>query len=346
MRRLTRATPQAGWAARGQATLRDFDPLPWWPGREDSPWRQGPHRLNAHGRRRPDACRPAPARPCSGCRGCAASAQLALEPSRLAGVPLSGNVALQSAPNGRATGQLQLLADGNQLRADAQLDAPADGSGDRWDLKADLPALKKLQPLWKLLLEPGSDARLAGQLNADARVDGRWPALTTQGRLDGAALQLGALQIKRADARWTLGTRGDAPLDAQLELSQLSHGAPSAETLKLQLKGTLQSHTLELKAESKALPPAWVEAVQNAPAGTKAKRTLAELRLQGGALGSTADGLRGWRGKLHKAEVRGDATAAPPWLDVSRVRLRAAMGRRAAALQGRCRPRPSCWARA
>jgi translocation and assembly module TamB len=314
--RLTRATPQAGWTARGQATLRDFDPLPWWPGREDSPWRQGPHRLNATADA--DLTLPAGAGTAmqwlSRLRG---RAQLALEPSRLAGVPLSGNVTLQSAPNGRATGQLQLLADGNQLRVDAQLDAPADGQGDRWDLKADLPTLKKLQPLWTLLLEPGSDARLAGKLNTEARIEGRWPALKTQGRLDGAALQLGALQIQRADARWTLGTRGDAPLDAQIELSQLSQGAPSAELLKLQLKGTLQSHTLELKAESKALPPAWVEAVQNAPAGTKAKRTLAELRLQGGALGSTADGLRGWRGKLQKAEVRGDAAAAPPWLNLA-----------------------------
>ena len=314
--RLTRTSPQAGWAARGQAALRDFDPLPWWPGREDSPWRQGPHRLNATAD--VDLTLPASAGTAmqwlSRLRG---RAQLALEPSRLAGVPLSGNVALQSAPNGRATGQLQLLADGNQLRVDAQLDAPADGHSDRWDLKADLPAMKRLQPLWKLLLEPGSDARLAGKLNAEAQIDGRWPALKTQGRLDTTALQLGALELKRGEARWTLGTRGDAPLEAQVELSQLSHGAPSAETLKLQLAGTLQSHTLELKAESKALPPLWVEAIQNAPAGTKAKRTLAELRLQGGALGSTADGLRGWRGKLQKAEVRGDAAAAPPWLNLA-----------------------------
>jgi len=314
--RLTRATPHAGWAVRGQATLRDFDPLPWWPGREDSPWRQGPHKLNATAD--VDLTLPTSAgtamQALTRLRG---QARLALEPSRLAGVPLNGNVTLQSAPNGRATGQLQLLADGNRLNAEAQLDAPADGSGDRWDLKADLPALKKLQPLWKLLLGPGSDTRLAGKLNAEARIDGRWPAMTTQGRLDGAALQVGELQIQRADARWTLGTRGDAPLDAQLELSQLSFGAPSAEMLTLQLKGTLQSHMLALKAESKALPPAWVEAMQNAPAGTRAKSTRAELRLQGGALGSTSDGLRGWRGQLHKAEVRGDAAAAPPWLDVA-----------------------------
>ena len=197
-------------------------------------------------------------------------AQLGLEPSRLAGVPLSGSLALQTQANGKTSGQLQLEADGNHLRADARLDSLAEGSGDHWDLKAELPALKKLQPLWKLLLGADSDARLAGKLHAEASVDGRWPALSTQGKLDASALQLGAVELKRAEGRWTLGTRGDAPLDAQLELSQLSRGAPSAEVVKLQLKGTLSAHTVEMRAESKALPPQWVEAMQNAPAGTTA----------------------------------------------------------------------------
>ena len=177
--RLSRASPSAGWAASGQATLREFDPLPWWPGPEDSPWRQGPHRLNAAADF--DLQLPAGAgsavQTLSRLRG---RAQLGLEPSRLAGVPLSGSLALQTAANGKTTGQLQLDADGNRLRADARLDGLAEGSGDHWDLKAEMPTLKKLQPLWKLLLGAGSDARLAGKLNAEARVDGRWPALSTQ----------------------------------------------------------------------------------------------------------------------------------------------------------------------
>ncbi len=313
--RLTRATPSAGWAASGQATLREFDPLPWWPGREDSPWRQGPHQLNAAADF--DLQLPAGATSAmqllSRLRG---RAQLGLEPSRLAGVPLSGSLALQTGANGKTSGQLQLEADGNHLRADARLDSLAEGSGDHWDLKAELPTLTKLQPLWKLLLGAGSDPRLAGKLHAEASVDGRWPALSTQGKLDASALQLGALALKRADARWTLGTRGDAPLDAQLDLTQLSLGAPSAEVMKLQLKGTLSAHTLEMRVESKALPPRWVEAMQNAPAGTTAKRTLAQLRLEGGAIGASAVGMKGWRGKVHKLELRGDAAAAPPWLNL------------------------------
>jgi translocation and assembly module TamB len=318
--RLSRATPNAGWSARGQATLREFDPLPWWPGREDSPWRQGPHRLNAAADF--DLALPSGAgsamQQLSRLRG---RAQLALEPSRLAGVPLSGNLALQTAASGKTNGQLQLQADGNQLRAEALLDSLAEGGGDHWNLKAELPTLQKLQPLWKLLLGAGSDARLAGKLNAEASVDGRWPALSTQGRLDAGALQLGTLQLKHAEAHWTLGTRGDAPLDAKLEINQLSLGAPSTEQLKLQLKGTLLAHSLELRAESKALPPQWVEAMQDAPAGIAARRTLAQLRLEGGAIGDSAAGMKGWRGKVQTLELRGDAAAAPPWVNLAEFGL-------------------------
>ena len=318
--RLTRATPQAGWAARGQATLRDFDPLPWWPGREDSPWRQGPHRLNAHA----DFDLALPAQAASGLqwlqrlRG---RAQLGLEPSRLAGVPLNGALSLQTGADGRTIGQLKLEADGNRLQADARLDALADGRDDHWELKADLQSMKRLQPLWKLALAGGADARLAGKLSADARIDGRWPALVTQGRLDGDELRFGAVELQRAQGRWTLGTQANAPLDATLELGPLSLGAPSAERTTLKLKGTPAAHTLDLDVESKALPPAWVEAVQNAPRGTTAKRTLARLQVQGGMLGSTASGPTGWRGKLRKAELRGDAAAAPPWLQMSEAGL-------------------------
>jgi len=318
--RLTRATRQAGWTARGQATLRDFDPLPWWPGREDSPWRQGPHRLNADG----DVDLNLPTQAASALqwlqrlRG---RATLELQPSRLAGVPVSGSLKLLTAADGRTAGRLDLLADGNRLHADARLESLADGSSDHWDVKAELPALKRLQPLWKLMLDPGADARLAGRLSAVARVDGRWPALRTEGSLEGHALRIGTLEIQQADGRWKLGTQANAPLEAMLTLGPMSMGAPSAERLKLQTQGTLASHRLELELESKALPPAWVEAMQAAPPGTEAKRSLAQLRLEGGLVGTDVSGPGGWRGRLQKAELRGDAQAAPAWLSVGEFGL-------------------------
>jgi translocation and assembly module TamB len=324
--RATRRTRNAGWALSGQGTLRDFDPLPWWPGREDSPWRKGPYRLNAKADvdlQLPPSLGSGPAlQQLARLRG---RADVGLEPSRLAGVPLSGTLALAAGADGRPSAKLQLDADGNRLRADARLDTGADGGSDHWDLKADMPALKKLQPLWGLLLPAGSDVRLAGKLQAGATLDGRWPMLATKGRLQTAELQVGELQVKTGDARWNLGTRSDAPLEAQVELALLRYGAPSAETLSLQLEGTPAAHTLEAKALSKALPPLWVEALQaSASAGAPAapaKRTLANLRLQGGLLGATPAGLRGWRGKLLAAELRGDNPAQPAWLSLGEFGL-------------------------
>jgi translocation and assembly module TamB len=310
---LRRTTPNAGWAARGQATLHEFDPLPWWPGREDSPWRKGPHRVNAAGDF--DVALPASAhtlvQQLAQTRG---RAQLKLEPSRLAGVPVSGNLSLQSAADGKTLAKLLLDADGNSLLADAQLGSLSDGAADRWDVKADMPKLNRLQPLWRLLQGSGADPRLAGALNAKAQLSGRWPTLATRGQLDANGLQVGTASVQRAKASWNVGSKDDAPLDALVELDQVALGKPSAETLRLQLKGTLSAHSLELRAESKALPPAWVEAYQAAPPGTTAKRTLAQLQLQGGVLGSVAQGLSGWRGKVRKIELRGDAAAAPPWV--------------------------------
>lgn len=312
--RLTRASPRADWAAVGQASLREFDPLPWWPGRLDSPWRRGPHRVNASGDfdlQLPSSRDASAWQQLARVRG---RADLKLEPSKLAGVPLSGGLALHTAADGSTLSRLQLQSEDNRVLAEGRLDLAGQGKGDHWQLKADLPALKRLEPLWQLLDVAGP--RLAGKFKAEARVDGRWPALTTSGQLQADALQLGTLQVERADGRWKLGSRGDAPLDLLLELKQVRQGAPSAERIELKLQGTPAAHALRLAAESKSLPPAWVEALQAGPANAAAQRTLARLELQGGVPGPTVDGWKGWQGKLKAAELRGDVTAAPPWLKV------------------------------
>ena len=195
---LSRASTSAAWAARGQATLREFDPLQWWPGREDSPWRKGPHRVNAtadfdlslpaSASASASALAPTLLQQLAQTRG---QVQLGLEPSRLAGVPVSGNLSMQSAADGKTLAKLQLDADGNSLLADAQLGILADGSSDRWELRAQMPALNRIQPLWRLLLDGNADSRLAGALSAQATLSGRWPAVTTQGQLTASDLQLG-----------------------------------------------------------------------------------------------------------------------------------------------------------
>lgn len=313
--RLTRAGPAAGWSASGQASLNDFDPLPWWPGTEGSPWRRGPHRLNASATfdlRLPAGRSAAPA--LQQLARISGRAELQLQPSRLAGVPIDGRLALQTAADGRNAVELQLQADGNRLQARAQLDRDAAGSGDHWELAAELAALKKLQPLWQLAR--GTDARLAGRLDASAQVDGRWPQLKTRGTLQASGLKLDALQLDRADARWLLGSRGDAPLDAKLELTGLRAGVRSAERIGLRLEGTPAKHTLALSGDTRALPPGWIELLQRAPVGTHAQRSQLALQLQGTLLGADASAWSGWRGQVLSAQLRGDAAAAAPWLEL------------------------------
>ena len=315
---VTRTSRRAGWAVRGQATLQDFDPLPWWPGPEDSAWRQGPHRLNGNAEfdlgLGAEGLSGSLLQQLAQLRG---TAQVRLQPSQLAGVPLEGSLSLQSSARSIGQVQAQLDAAGNKLQLQSSLGSAERGVDDRWTLNADLPALNRLQPLWRLALAPGDDARLAGALQAQGQLSGRWPAVRSEGTLQASGLQLGAVSAKAANARWNLGSRADAPLDASIELAQVAVGKPSAETLQLLLKGTLAEHTLELRADAKALPPAWVEKVQPAPAGPASKRTLAQLQLQGGTFGAQAQQPIGWRGQVKKLELRGDVASAPPWVSAS-----------------------------
>ncbi len=174
--RLQRSSRAAGWVLSGQARLQDFDPLPWWPGREDSPWRQGPHRLNGDASfnlNLPVAAGTGSAlQQLARLRG---TAQLNLLPSQLAGVPVSGNLALHSDAASLGNAQLQLDADGNRLTLEAKLGSAEGGTDDRWRLKAEMPALKRLQPLWRLLLDDPTEAQLGGALQAQAQLSGRWP---------------------------------------------------------------------------------------------------------------------------------------------------------------------------
>jgi translocation and assembly module TamB len=73
---------------------------------------------------------------------------------------------------------------------------------------------------------------------------------------------------------------------------------------------------LDLRAEAKALPPAWVDNVQPAaagPAGAPATRSVALLQLAGGVFDAPGSPVAGWRGTVGQAELRGNAANAAPW---------------------------------
>ncbi|MEP7101991.1 MAG: translocation/assembly module TamB domain-containing protein [Burkholderiales bacterium] len=330
---VTQAAADAPWVVKAQAALVDFDPSVWWPGSEDSAWRKATTKLNAKGTVDMSVPAKAAAQPVldaiAALRG---QALVTLDKSLLAGVPLAGEASLRSAAGAQALASLKLDADGNALRADGRLASSGNGRDDAWDVSVDGPALAKLAPVFKLFQPAGADATLAGTLKAKAHVSGRWPALATQGQLDANALRAGAFSVQKAQASWTLGSSANAPVEASATLTQASltqGGAPgrSIETLTLQLKGTGRAHTLDLRAESKARPPAWAESLQggatSAMSSTAASRTVAILQAQGGLVDSAGAALSGWRGTIQQIDLRGNAAGSPPLLHTQNVALEA-----------------------
>lgn len=357
---LTREKRGTAWRVVAKASVVEFDPSPWWPGPEDSPWRRGPHRLNAKG----EADLTLPPEPgtrplieqLASLRG---QASVALGDSVLAGVPLSGEASLNIEDTTRALPRLELDLAGNRISAQGELNlatgagsaaAAGTGAGDRWDLSVAAPTLQRLEPLLKLLLPPGADSRLAGALNANVDINGRWPDITTKGELDATALRATALTVQRAQARWQVGNSLESAVDAHISLGQAAWGEPSVESLQVDLKGTGRSHRLEVRAESKARPPAWTDTLladatarattaagaaaaggadgatraappAAAPATTDPKlssgrsvTSMLVVQAQGGLVAAQADRVSGWRGQLGRIEWLAGATQAPAWV--------------------------------
>lgn len=335
-------TERAPWQIKGQANLVDFDPAPWWPGSDDSPLRKGPNRLNA----KADIDISAPLSSGSAnvidrlstLRG---RANVAIVNSVLAGVPLNGDIGLKSADGGTAAASLKLDAGGNRISADGRLNASRNGAGDQWDVSIAAPALNQLAPLWRISAAPAGEAALAGSLNATAHVTGRWPLLATQGQLDAKALRVGQTQVQSAQAKWQLdsktGSSADAVVDLQASITQVSFsqtlfkGTPPIESAQLQLKGSMGSHRLELRGDTRALPPAWTDtlqlrttaaaAVPATPTASGNQRTVVLLIAQGGAFeapaarrpGVVAKGTwAGWRGTVQQLELGSTDTNLRP----------------------------------
>ncbi|HEY9063761.1 MAG TPA: translocation/assembly module TamB domain-containing protein [Burkholderiaceae bacterium] len=331
----------APWAVKANARLVDFDPAPWWPGWADSPARRRTtSRLNATAQvdlQVPSTAAPGPAAApwLATLRG---QADIVIaNGSLLAGVPLAGETHLKNSDGTQLVAALKLDAGGNALRVDGRFATRGTGANDAWTVQLDGPALDRLAPLLALAQPAGADARLAGRLNVNAQIAGRWPSVTTQGQLAASGLRVGTARLDNAQGQWQAGSAADAPLTAQLAVSQLAlvaaDGAPgpSLESAQLQLKGSARAHTLELRAQSKALPPAWTDSLQSAaPPGTAGAttaattagtaRTQALLQAHGGLLSrSAAAGAvpTGWGGAVDRVELR--STGYAPMLQAQNV---------------------------
>ena len=309
--RATRGAPDAAWQLQGRATLAEFDPSLWWRGREDSPWRRGPHQLNAKGEF--DLSLPRNAGAGAAVARLAAlrgRGQVEIADSRLAGVPLRGRIELQGDGSAlRTTARAEL--DGNTLDAEGRLAAAHDGADDRWTLTLDAPGLARLAPLARLGSGDAA-AELAGTLNARIEASGRWPALATRGEARAAGLRAGTLQLRSGTARWQAGTALDAPVDAEAELAGLALGPARIESARLRAQGSGRAHRLELNASSNARPPGWADALQSAANEGKGA-TQALLIAQGGFVAGSAGALGGWRGTLQQLDAR-PAGSDAAWL--------------------------------
>lgn len=308
------------WQARGEATLVRFDPRPWWPGREDSAWRKGPHRLDAQARfdlAVPAAAASAPAGRTKGLveqlaswRG-NASATLA-DTSVLAGVPLGGELKLTSDTGEHATLALRLAASGNRVNVDGRVAKRPGASDDRWQLTVDAPALANLAPVWALMHGGPAVPEFAGRVKADAQVEGRWPGLlTSRGQAQVEALRLDTLSVRQAQANWQLGSRMDAPAEATGRAEGVKAGAASFDSVDLQLRGTGRAHRLALRADSNLRPPAWTDTLSGAPAAPGGPGRIV-LDAEGGLVDGPGAAPAGWRGTLQQLELR--AGTAAPWL--------------------------------
>ena len=344
------------WQAKGQGELVDFDPLPWWPGPEASPWRRGPHRLNAdmafdvqlpvdmadH----PDAVR--------------GHAQLNVKRSVLANTPVEASVTLQSTEDKRVDVRADVNLAGNRMRGEGRLatdtQAPG-GHDDHWELSLDAPVLEAVSPLWRLLqpaAEHGSAAAaLSGAVHANARVDGRWPEMTLKGEAQARDLRVDSMTLQQAQARWRVGTTEAAEIDIEASVAHLTQlpaaapatspkgkaaraaaaqsaePAPSIEAATLRVTGTMAEHRIELRAGSKVQPPAWTETLQ--PDIAAQPGTTLHLLTRGGLFTHQGQPLAGWRGSVQRLEMGGAGAASsttaagglPAWLVLQDIDVQA-----------------------
>jgi translocation and assembly module TamB len=342
--RLRQPTAGAPWQVDSRATVDELDLRPWLPADAAPPLRRHPSRLAA----RAEAALTLPGAGPSGdllawLSTLQGQARVSVPPSLLAELPLQGETTLRGTGAGL---QLALNADlaGNATRAEGLL--ARNPSADHWQATLDAPALQRLAPLAELLpapapaqsagkgaTAPGSDksasrpastraitagrpaarpSAVAGTLHADLSVDGRWPALRSQGQASAADLVLPTLRLRSAQARWRVATSGDAPLDVDLQLADLALAGSSqwqrVPALSLRVDGNTRAHHALLQGEVAAQPPEWTDILQPPPPGAAGARTRFALEAQGGLIqsgsGALPATLQGWQGRLLRLDAR------------------------------------------
>ena len=327
------------WQVRSRGELSRFDPSVWIAGPPDSGWRRGPHRLA--GRWRADlqggTAPAAGASPEARLLAVRGEAELTLQDSQLAGVPLQGQVRFDGRTPGWAV-NADLRAGGNRANLQGRL-APL-AQDDRWQLELDAPKLAELQALGALLPalagaapSQGADPRgpligpLSGQLSGQVRGQGRWPQMALNADLRAAGLQAAGLRAARLQLTAQASPQLDAALALQLGGEQLSFDGMRVDSLQARIDGSLAEHRYTLDLQSPLRLPAWTDALTGgAPRGTRLRARGAGQWLAATPHQALLPGR--WRSQaleLDAGDSAGVATAAP-WLRARDLRLQMQWG--------------------
>ena len=314
------------WLVQLKSELDAFDPGLWWPGETQSPKPRGNHRLGG----RLDTDLRIPIHPSAGVAGLAeitGRADLHLDPSLIAGVPLAGHLKLQTrSGTGHGTAgtprwSLDLKATagaaaGTAEATDLQLtgDLTENGTDDHWTLQWKSSAPERLNPWIKLA---GSTSQISGDSQGELELRGRWPQVRSAGQMHSAQLRLPQADLQGLDARWKLGTFPADTVDIKADVNALRVGTQQLSSFALRTQGTAASHQLQMRSQIDIRPRA----------EQPVRRLQALLAFDGGlgdeisrSLDNRGGGLR-WNGKVAQLELRDTVTAtagslssAPPLL--------------------------------
>ena len=355
--KLTRARADAAWRAAGKLAVADFDPAPWWPAASGGGLARGRNALNARGGFDlvlPAAAGASPYDVLNATRG---KADASIDNSVLAGVPLEGLLAFVN-NDGRAEPKFEITAAGNRLSAQGKVAAKG-STGDQWQLTIDAPQLDRLAPLLAPAGSTTAKPALGGAMKMQARVDGRWPDVASDGDLTADAVRYGDITLRRAEGRWRLSSAENAAIDVTLAVDDLSTAGRTIQQARVKLEGTARAHRATLRIESQALPPAWVDSLVAAAAangiatatataaapsmaaasaagsttaaaarGTSAPAAVAQspsgrsevvLSANGGLVDANGQRLAGWRGRIGELAARSLEGPRRTWLQARDV---------------------------
>lgn len=307
----------AHWVVRLKGDLDAFDPSLWWPGERLAFGPRGSHRLGGQ----LDADLRIPLHPVASVAGLAditGHADLRIDPSLVAGVPLAGQLKLQTRTSGTGTGStagsplwsLDLkatagapagAAEATDLHLSGELSQH--GADDRWSLQWKSSAPERLNPWLKLA---GSTAQISGDSQGELELRGRWPQVRSTGQLRSTQLRLPQADLQGLDARWKVGSFPADTIELAADVTTLRLGSQRLASVALRTQGTAASHQLQLRSQIEV--PARAE--------LPARRLQALLSLDGGlgddigqSLENREAALR-WSGKIAQLELR-DLLAAP-----------------------------------